>query len=214
MKLDNKQVPQLIVLGVLVLVCIGYISFKVAAPAPRRAKAVQTQTTVTAEPDSNSTNEDIAKLLPNGVFPDLSVTPARRDPFAPVVSGSAANVENPKPAVSEEATKRNFPKVVSNPTARVPRIEANPFNPFSAKSVSTTKIEVQDEIPDFALTGVIRGEKNVAIIRSGEGGRYIVRQGQLIGGRYKVESVSDDGATLVYKNRRIYVKLGGVKNAS
>ena len=95
-----------------------------------------------------------------------------------------------------------------------PRIEANPFNPFSAKSVSTTKIEVQDETPDFALTGVIRGEKNVAIIRSGEGGRYIVRQGQLIGGRYKVESVSDDGATLVYKNRRIYVKLGGVKNAS
>jgi hypothetical protein len=213
MKLDKKQVPQLVVLGVLVLICIGYVSFKVVSPAPRRAPAAQTKTTDTVKVEtSEDVSEDIARLLPNGVFPDLSITPARRDPFAPV-SLPAASVEKPNQAASVTPS-RTASQVVPNPTARVPRIEANPFNPFNSRSVSAARVEVQEEAPEFTITGVVRGERDVAIILTGEGGRYIVKKGQLIGGRYKVESVSDDGATLVYKNRRIYVKLGGVKNAS
>ena len=64
------------------------------------------------------------------------------------------------------------------------------------------------------ITGVIRGAQNVAIIRSGDKGHYIVKQGQLIDGRYRVLSVTNDGAVLAYKDRRIHLKLGGAKNAS
>src|SRR5690554_1739737 len=42
MKPDNKQLPQLIVLGVLLLACIGYIGMKVVpkpAPAPAQSEA-------------------------------------------------------------------------------------------------------------------------------------------------------------------------------
>ena len=32
MKLDKKQIPQLVVLGLLLLICIGYVSFKFMKP--------------------------------------------------------------------------------------------------------------------------------------------------------------------------------------
>jgi type IV pilus biogenesis protein PilP len=151
-------------------------------------------------------------LVPAGVFPDLTSTPARRDPFTPIAVMGAETLD-----VQQQVAPRPAPtRVVSNPSGRVPRIQANPFNPFSQlnATANTQQVRIQEQDPEFELTGVIRGDRNVAIIRCGEGGRYVVKQGQLIDGRYKVESVSDDGATLVYKNRRIHVKLGGVKNAS
>ncbi|MHB9036119.1 MAG: hypothetical protein ACYC64_05590 [Armatimonadota bacterium] len=219
MKLDKKQLPQLIVLGVLVLICIGYVSFKAMSPsAPPPAPVQQPKPeAVNADDETVSDSADVEiGAAPAGVFPDLTSTPARRDPFVPYASLDAAMTEAQQPAPKtrpEPAPAR----VVSNPNGRVPRIATNPFNPFaqpSERSVDTRQVQVQEQVPEFTLTGVIRGYRNVAIIRCGEGGRYVVKQGQLIDGRYKVESVSDDGATLVYKNRRIHVKLGGVKNAS
>ena len=100
--------------------------------------------------------------------------------------------------------------------ARVPPINLKPLNPFSGQSnasvqrVSQDKPEPDDEI---AVTGVVRGDSNVVIVRIGQTGRHVVREGQTIDGRYHVASVTGDGAVLVYKNRHIPVKLGGVKNA-
>lgn len=218
MKPDKQQVPQLIVLGVLVLFCIGYVSFKVLSPSSQKPPAPVNKAIHKADSSSTSSESKDAEAsnIPIGTFPDLTVAQPRRDPFAPVISGGTNNVELPKPVAEPRPTPAPV-RVVSNPTQRIPRIEANPFNPFSrttSKPIQTEQIQVQEQDPEFTLTGVIRGERNVAIIRSGESGRYVVKQGQLIDGRYKVESVSDDGATLVYKGRRIHVKLGGVKNAS
>ncbi|MEN6356777.1 MAG: hypothetical protein ABFD83_06800 [Armatimonadota bacterium] len=218
MKLDKQQVPQLIVLGVLVLICIGYVSFKVMSPGTKPPPAPVSK--VNHDADKNSATGESAdaqvSALPEGTFPNLMVTPPRRDPFAPIAS---LNIEKVTAAKPVETTRPSTPRVrtVSYPAVRVPKIEANPFNPFrqsNTKPIHSEQIQVQEQEPEFALTGVIRGDRNVAIIRSGESGRYIVKQGQLIDGRYKVESVSDDCATLVYKGRRIHVKLGGVKNAS
>ncbi|MCE5313633.1 MAG: hypothetical protein ABFD49_01430 [Armatimonadota bacterium] len=215
MKPDNKQIPQLIVLGVLVLICIGYVSFKVISPGAKpKAPAAQSQSETAQSDDKAASDDSAVKAVtsPTGIFPDLASMPARRDPFTPVGSLDQNEEKPAKVAVKTEHTRA---RIVSNLRARVPRIEANPFNPFSGsggKSVSSgqVQVQVQEEEPLFTLTGVIRGDSNVAIIRSGEGGRYIAKQGQLIDGRYRIESVSDDGATLVYKNRRIHVKLGGV----
>jgi hypothetical protein len=66
--------------------------------------------------------------------------------------------------------------------------------------------------PTYTLTGVVRGEENVVIVHSSDNTRHIVKQGQLIDGRYRVLSVTEDGAVLANGNRRMYMKLGGVKN--
>jgi hypothetical protein len=91
-----------------------------------------------------------------------------------------------------------------------------PLNPFgkigggSIQSVQPVQAEVEEPI---TLTGVVRGVDNVVIVRVGQNGRHVVKEGQTIDGRYRVVSVSGDGAVLVYRNRRIPVKLGGSKNA-
>ncbi|MCE5322003.1 hypothetical protein LLG46_01670 [bacterium] len=217
MKLDKQQVPQLIVLGVLVLICIGYVSFKVISPGTKPPPAPVCKADHQTENSSatdESTDTEVSSLA-NGTFPDLMVTPPRRDPFAPVASLEIDNAKTNKPVETTRPSTTRVDKPY--PSVRVPKIEANPFNPFrqsATRTIQSEQIQVQEQEPEFALTGIIRGDRNVAIIRSDEGGRYIVKQGQLIDGRYKVESVSDDGATLVYKSRRIHVKLGGIKNAS
>jgi len=220
MKLDKKQIPQLIVLGVLVLICIGYVSFKVmspAAPPPAPLQQPDSAKTEVKGSDESAATDAQDEIVQNSVFPDLASTPARRDPFTPVVlPGSSVMAQ--EPPVNVVVDKPKPVRIVTNPTAKVPRITTPPFNPFSQMSAkidpTPQPVVVPDPDPQFTLTGVIRGDQNVAIIRMGDGGRYVVKQGQLIDGRYKVLSVYDDGATLVYKNRRIHVKLGGVKNAS
>lgn len=203
MKVDKKQLPQLIILGVLVVICVGYLSFSVLSPKnaghkPAPAKATAPNAAAAAEEQGGET------LVPVGIFPDLTAAAARRDPFTPQIGDSS------KTPVKIATT--NLPKTrVSSLTN-----ELSPVNPFknSAGGTGSQLLPVEEKDPEFVITGVIRGAENVAIIRVGEGGRHVVKQGQLIDGRYKVLRVSDDGAVLAYKNRRIHLKLGGVKNAS
>jgi len=211
----KKQLPQLIILGVLAVFCVCYISFslvgggkKTPPPAPEREAAegdTNEQARVTVNPE----------LRPTVEFPDLTITPARRDPFMQQPAGASeiasAQASEPRRFTDQPA------RVVSNPNRSIPRFDLGPVNPFSQSSgpVYTPPAgSTQTSDPEFQLTGVIRGAENIAIIRVGEKGRHIVKEGQLIEGRYRVLSVSDDGAVLVDGNRRIHVKLGGVKNAS
>ena len=215
MKLERKRALHLAVLGVLVVAGVGYVSFKFIAPkqqtqrADVKAKAAESQTETRAGPEATVTPEP----QPVGLFPDLASLPARRDPFVaqklPAGEIIGSTVRPPK----------YTPKLLSNlrdSMARVPPINLKPLNPFSGQSnasvqrVSQDKPEPDDEI---AVTGVVRGDSNVVIVRIGQTGRHVVREGQTIDGRYHVASVTGDGAVLVYKNRHIPVKLGGVKNA-
>lgn len=206
MKPDKKQIPQLILLGLLVLACIGYISFTVTKSgrqAPLPTEAQQAVNDATGEDEAQATPES-ARVFAMGVFPSLTSPPETRDPFVPQITPGK---DEPAAAV------RPSPQPPKPPVsmASVP-----PFNPFQAMQPNKVSVEAEVVPPDpqFTLTGVISGEKNIAIIRSEDGGRYIVQQGQIINGRYKVLSVSEDGAVLADKNHRIHVKLGGVKNAS
>lgn len=223
MSLEKKQVPQLIVLGVLVVGCVGVVSFQLSAgkrAAPKaKPTAIAKAQVDKAAGESTAKNEEsdatkMAMAIPD-VFPNLGTAPARRDPFKPAALSGGILPEppsRPRPAASQQ------PRTTVNPTSS----GALPVNPFrnmgqgSGTSVipAPTNVAPVEPDPQFTLTGVIRGEQDVAIIRSGQNGRYVVRQGQLIEGRYKVLSISDTGAVLAYKNRRIHVKLGGVKNAS
>jgi len=212
MKLDKKQIPQLVVLGLLLLICIGYVSFKfmkppAAGPAPAAKQSAKANTAgnalvqVQAEP-----------VLSTATFPDLGAPIPRRDPF------TVQNLEGvgaPKP--NKPANSKANPvaqRAVRAASGRVPPLI--PMGSFANVSAvqSTAVPSTANPDPLFVLTGVVRGRENVAIIRVGNSERYVVKQGQLIGGRYRVLSVSPDGVVLACKNRRIHLKLGGVPNAS
>lgn len=199
MKLDKKQIPQLIVLGILVLVCIGYVSFTVLKAPPVALKQNQ--------PD-NSGGTAVVHLAARPIqstsaFPDLNTPVARRDPFTvqAVPNSAKDDFEEQKPSVA--ANKAAMSKV----SPMIP-----PMSTF-ASSIEVQPSE-QRQTPYFVLTGVIRGAENVAIIRTDNSERYVVKQGQFINGRYKVLSVTADGVVLACGSHRIQLKLGGVQNAS
>jgi hypothetical protein len=223
MQPDKKQTIQLVVLGLLVVVFVGYLSFEFLAPKGqatppdstsgnagdcKSAKSVRASDEETAEPDQ----------VAIGVFPDLTSVPSRRDPFMPQKLGDLEVAESI--AIQQRSQYRpKLPTFAKNLFSKVPAITVPPVNPFAQNTrvevpSRSTAIAQPEDNPEFVLTGVVRGEENVAIIRSRENGRYVVKQGQFIDGRYKVLYVTPDGVVLADGHRRIHVKLGGVKNAS
>lgn len=221
MTLDKKQVPQLAILGVLVIMCIGVVSFQVmrgkSVPVPAPSASVEAKAD---DSEIQSTSKANITTLETDVFPNLASVPGRRDPFAPQQTAEAlvqTRAEIMQQAKNAQTARRASANVrpINIPSGRVPRIDVKPMNPFSqGNTPGALPVQVQEQNPQFVLTGVIRGDNNVAIIRMGSDGRHVVKAGQTIDGHYRVLSVSDDGAVLVNeKNRRIHVRLGGDKNA-
>jgi hypothetical protein len=209
MKLDKKQVPQFVVLGLLVLACIGYASFTVFKPP-----AVELKPPAPKEPDKSGAGIAVVRLTAQPVqstaaFPDLSTPIARRDPFT-VQTLSSSDTTNP----DKQANVK--PVAKAEQVAKIASTKVPPLIPQMGAFAGNLSVQpsVQNEDPDFVLTGVIRGWENVAIIRVGGSERHVVKQGQFINGRYQVLFVTSDGAVLACGNRRIHLKLGGVRNAS
>lgn len=203
MKLDKKQIPQLVILGVLVLGCIGYVSFTLAKPPAQAPKSGE------AGKQAASVAEVIAQpqMMQVGTFPGLTTPIARRDPF----------VVQTLPIEPEERVQTSNPPPFRMPVMPKSMGKVPPLFPFMGSGTGSappmTVVPTVQPDPVFALTGVIRGEKNVAIIRVGTE-RHIVSEGQTLGGRYRVISVTEDGAVLACNDRRIHLRLGGVRNGS
>ncbi len=215
--IDKKQLPKLIVLGVLMVAFIGYVSFQALSPgksAPSKPPKQKSSFQATNEEASTvGTNENVT-LIP------IAIPYPRRDPFLPV--GALANARNktdePSNPAIETAQKRNDNLTAAKRrinTALNPFVDGNrqvpPINPFDNQNGTSGMANKAPNVkdPPFVMTGVIRGSENVAIIKAGDSERYVVKKGQRIGGSYVVESVTSDGAVLVNQNRRIHVKLGG-----
>jgi hypothetical protein len=209
MKLDKKQVPQLVVLGLLVLACIGYASFTVFKPP-----AVELKPPAPKEPDKARASIAVVRLTaqpiqPTAEFPDLSTPIARRDPFT-VQALPSSDTTNPDRQANIRLTTEAR-KAIKSAMSKVPPL-IPPMGSFTPNLSVLPSAQNQD--PGFVLTGVIRGWENVAIIQVGDSERHVVKQGQFINGRYQVLVVTSDGVVLACGNRRIHLKLGGVRNAS
>ncbi len=228
MQPDKKQTIQLVILGLLVVVFVGYLSFEFLAPkgsAKPANSASDSAGKCNSTASSNVSNEETTESdqIAIGSFPDLASMPSRRDPFMPQKLGDSDSDNVELVAIPKRSDYRQYkPKLsalAKNLFSKVPAIKVPPMNPFAqntqieAPSRSSATVQPEDN-PEFVLTGIIRGDENVAILRSRENGRYVVKQGQFIEGRYKVIYVTPDGVVLTDGHRRIHVKLGGVKNAS
>jgi len=211
MKLDKKQMPQLIVLGVLLVACVSFVAFQLSggnAVPPAPVKRADSASKANAAAGTADDETQVAALTgPATEF-------VRRDPFQPVplpIDPESIPPPAQQQAVTPDGKRPNFP---AN-TGRVPPMGIGSF-PVNTGTGGILDIKPagEENDPDFTLTGIVRGVQNVAIIRVGQSGRYVVKPGQLVEGRYLVLYVTNDSATLTYKGRRIEIKLGGVKNAS
>jgi len=206
MNSDKKQTTQIAVFGVLLAVCAGYGAFKLVgkkAPPPPQAPKPAAAAPATTHPvaAANSVEPEYGSLT-LGAAPGVM----RKDPFAPAFSEAD---QTPRNVVQLRPRGRTIGPVVPN-IQGLPPIGAigQAFGLTSPPGIAATPP------PDFRVTGVVVGEQNVAIVQLGQDERQVVREGQFIGGRYKVLSINKGGVVLKGDGRLIHVKLGGAKNAS
>lgn len=227
MKLDKKQIPMLIVLAVLVVGCVGYLSFSMSAPnsAKQASQAAGKSADEVAKPATDEADAAVKLEADSaGVFPNLAMVPARRDPFTPQkLPGSEPIVTfRPQTRITPTATQPIRPVGVpvpqigggsGNPWASVQPVHASPIIAVPPAGKEPEREQQQD----FLLTGVVSGQdSSVVILRVGKDERHVVREGQTIGGRYTVKSVTSDGLVLssISDKQQIPVKIGGNKNAN
>ncbi|MBP6962930.1 MAG: hypothetical protein KBC96_00840 [Armatimonadetes bacterium] len=206
MKIAEEQKKQLIVLGCLIVFVLGYAVIRIVGSGTH----AQTRQTEPAAKTSDA-RTDAAKppaavvTEPVTVAADLGGgVSAARDPFIPQIGESA--VAAPK-MQSLNLSKMN--------AGTLPGL--NGLKPLDlSRQITVTRngeSSPLEQEPDprqmFSLTGVIQGSINVAIIRGPDNARYIVREGQVIDGRYRVVHVARNVVSMSYKNKPFLLPLGG-----
>ena len=210
---DNKQMPQIIILGVLVALCLGFIVFRLMGT--KTQAAAPPPATPAASPAAGPSTVPV-KMMDKKAVPNLpkgslvaertgvavSVSVSKRDPFAPAFV----------PVVGRDEPVR----IAMAPTRPLP-----PFNPpmpmdfgSGVRFGEVIPVKSADVFPEFRLTGIISGSTNIAIIRAGESERHIVREGQYINGRYRVVAINQTSVIIACGNDRKELRLGGKTNAS
>ncbi len=212
MTLEQKRAIGLAVLGVVVVASVAYISFSVALPKTTAAKTANQTSKDQAQSDKPT--EDTAVASAAELSTEHPPLP-RRDPFAfqPLPGAQLETAEASQPRRVTKRLKLDF----SNMSSRLPAINVKPINPFVANnqsSPSDTQALNPEPEEELVVTGVVRGESNVAIVRIGATGRHVVREGQVIDGRYRVASINTDHVVFIYNNRPIAIKVGGNRNAA
>jgi len=223
---DKKHVPEMIILGVLVAGCSFFvvtrlIGHKAGPPSPPAAKASRSPQASQKLPMGQGQQTGPVAAAPGSTAPGVQVAsaaPGRRDPFAPAMDVSIkAPAIRVGPRVPTLMASRDFgaklPVVPFPIGTGASATIVSPQGPGPGPQPGSASPPAQPSTPDFVLTGVITGRTNVAIIRLGEG-RFIVKEGQLVNGAYKVVSVSEDGVRLSRDGRSFFLKLGGERNAS
>ncbi len=226
MKLDKKQLPQYLALGVLTAGLGGYTVYHFAAAGPVSANTRPAAATVTAPAQA-------AKPAPAGTGTAAVVadagdapppTPAMRDPFAVgyVDPGTlpVPLAAMPAPGKQVAALSPLSPLPVGLPSA--PPLPGSGLGLFPAKAAALPTappapalpaVSALPDPPKWTVTGVLMGAGGtVAILRSGEA-RRIVRTGDFVDSVYRVSAVSRTAVQLRHGALVYRIVLGADKPA-
>lgn len=220
MKDDKKKVVVLAALAV-VIVCVG--AFQVltsgsSASAPAKSEAKKSspedsnsETTATKTEsqdaeyaaDSAQTGDPLRQLY--------AIKLTARDPFTQLEL----------PPLAEGATAATPPKVNPEPTRRGsyggPKVPPMPVpgdfsmgGPLNNGGVPPMGDNIVPTGPQYSASGVIRGEKNMAVISDANGNQRLVREGQELDGDTRVHSISKGKVVLRKKDgKSITLNVGG-----
>jgi len=182
----------LIAVGALVVLIALYLTFRprtqpasaqppvAAAPAPQAPPASQAPQ---AQPAAQSAPAQEPVLVESG-----AATTDGRDPFRPIVVAKAPAAP---PAAANPGAGALPPITIPGPWGDSPGLTA----PVSAPE-------------PLRLTGVVRGEPSIAVLRRGAK-RYIVTIGDPVDNTYLVKSISDGRVVLASGEKTLSLTLGG-----
>ncbi len=203
--LDRKQIQQVVVLGVLFLAAMGYAGYQLffagSTGASTKSTSTTTETTQSAAEEQQSTTEPAW----------LTSTEPARDPF--VVPPQFDNLKR-----EQTASVRSTPVR----TASVPNVSALPPMPVApvsrttdstvTPSVPTAGSEPEPD-PSITVTGVVVGERPVAIVQTEGSNQRIVQPGHQLEGGYILRTVSREGIVLEKDGKTLTLRPGGNPNA-
>jgi hypothetical protein len=212
-KLDSKQMPQVIVLGVL---CAGALTWggynlvtglspsKAAAAPPDRKTPVET---TTVEPVSaQDTDVQVAQAAAGagGLLPGNYFNP---DPFRPAIKlDRTVKAAPPKPAAAPAPVGPEPNDPWGGPTLPVPGRGAGGLGPQEPEQPAEPPAP---ERPQLNVTGIIDVDRgpDMALAEIGAETR-ILQVGDKIGNDYRVKRIGLDGVLLVHSQDRYFVALG------
>ncbi|HEU4752768.1 MAG TPA: hypothetical protein VFU47_06635 [Armatimonadota bacterium] len=229
-KIDSKQMPQVIVLGVLTAGVLGYGAFSfLSGSSPNKAQAAnidpatgQLKAPAGGDPTPAASPQPAQAAQPDGAKPQmaqggapgLGVGGVNPDPFRPTVgsSPSGAPVAGPKPpAAGSPAPGPRLPSV----DAGSPGPAVEPAGP-SGVPVETAPEPQKPARPALTVTGVLDVDKgdDMALVQVGPEQR-IVQVGDKLPNDYRVKRIALDGVLLVHSGDqsflpdRYFVPTGG-----
>lgn len=208
-KLDPKQVPQVIALGVLSLGALGYAAVNfMGTPARSNSPAAAQQAKV--QPASATTEPGAAAANtpgngPEGTMAGNLTLPGQYNPDPFRAPASADEKKTPAPAPAPKFTPP------SRPAPALPSV-GREFTPPPAPSVPVVPpapvAPPAPERPNVVVTGIIdvEGNPDMALVEFGAEQRIIQIGDQL--SDYKVKKIGLDGIWLVHGKDRFFVALG------
>lgn len=204
-KLDRKQMQQVIVLGVLFLAAMGYAVYQLffagSTGASTKGSATTTSTTQAAGSEQEQQTTEP---------PWLSSAEPARDPF--VVPPQFDNLRQNRSQSVRTASTRVPPAPNISALPPMPVMPVSGSNSTPSADQTTSAPQPEPEV-NIAVTGVVVGERPVAIVRTGGGDQRIAQPGTQLEGGYILREVSRDGIVLEKDGKTVTLRPGGNPNA-
>lgn len=221
-KLDSKQVPQVIILGVISVGVLGYAAmtfFGGTNPTPVAGTKTEARTQLakaTSEGTAATSPTDPAVGAPAlGNVPGLNA-PGLQLPGQYNPDPFRAGAEEKKPGTPKPAAPKAEVKVAQaapRPGPSLPSVDEFPgmrrFQGLPSVAPPAPPVKTGPTRPTLSVTGIISAEdgKDMALIEMGSDHR-IIQQGDMLPNRYRVTHIAADGVMLVNGSDRYFVALG------
>lgn len=210
MKIANEQKKQFIALCCLVVFVFAYgITKLVGSGSHAQTRQTEAVTKTVEKSTDQAAPAEVEQPAAVVVAVDPTAGQTARDPFIPQV--------NTEPSAQSPTRPRPMPTFTPLPGAGGMNTRISPLllpdmqRTITVSSGGSGGQQSQQEDPSltYKLTGVIQGSVNVAILRGPDNARYIVREGQIIDGKYRVTRVTRFGVSLSYNKQNYLLSLGG-----
>lgn len=201
-KLDRKQMQQVIVLGVLFLVAIGYAGYQLFFAGSTGASTKSASATTQAQPSEQNQQTTTEPEW-------LTASAPARDPFV-----IPPQFDNLKQQARAQTVRPASTRVASSPSlSALPPMPVVPVSGNSIGDSQTSSAPETEAQPNITVTGVVVGQRPVAILRTEGGDQRVVQPGHQLEGGYVLREVSRDGIVIEKDGKTVTLRPGGNPNA-
>lgn len=206
-KLNRKQAQQVAVLSLLFLAAIGYAGYQLFFTGTTGASTKTTSATTQAQPaeQAQQTTTEPEWLTSSGPARDPFVIPPQFDNLK-----QQARAQNVRSASSQAVSPPNISALPPMPVVPVSGSDSTTSPPMNNPGDTAPQGESE---PKLTVTGVVVGQRPVAILQSEGGGQRIVLPGHQLEGGYVLREVSREGIVIAKDGKTVTLRPGGNPNA-